>query len=56
MPPYYMAALHARVGNRDRALRELKRAVDERTGALVWVNVDPALDPLRPISVDMREP
>ncbi|HUP61439.1 MAG TPA: protein kinase [Thermoanaerobaculia bacterium] len=56
LPPYYMAALHAHVGNRARALQELKRAVDERTGALVWVNVDPAMDPLRPINVDMRAP
>ena len=56
MPPYYMAALHAHIGNRERALAELKRAVAERTGALVWLNVDPALDPLRPITVERRRP
>jgi serine/threonine-protein kinase len=47
MPPYYMAALHAHLGDRDRAFAELDRAVAERTGALVWTKVDPALDPLR---------
>ena len=47
LPPYYMAALYAHLGERDRAFAEMDRAVRERTGALVWVNVDPALDPLR---------
>ena len=47
LPPYYMAALYAHLGNRDRAFAELNRAVAERTGAMVWVEVDPALDPLR---------
>jgi eukaryotic-like serine/threonine-protein kinase len=47
LPPYYMAALHAHRGNRDRAFAELERALRERTGALVWLRVDPALDPLR---------
>jgi TolB-like protein/tRNA A-37 threonylcarbamoyl transferase component Bud32 len=47
LPPYYMAALYAHMGDRDRAFAELDRAVLERTGALVWTKVDPALDPLR---------
>ena len=47
MPPYYMAALHAHRGEKDRAFAELDRALRERTGALVWTKVDPALDPLR---------
>ncbi|HYC61380.1 MAG TPA: protein kinase [Thermoanaerobaculia bacterium] len=47
LPPYYMAALHAHNGDRDRAFAELDRALRERTGALVWTKVDPALDPLR---------
>ena len=60
LPPYYMAALYAHLGNHDRAFAELNRAVAERTGAMVWVEVDPALDPLRKdprfrsISVDTR--
>jgi len=47
LPPYYMAALYAHRGDRDRAFAELDRALHERTGALVWLEVDPALDPLR---------
>ncbi len=47
LPPYYMAALYAHRGDRDRAFAELDRALRERTGALVWTKVDPALDPLR---------
>jgi hypothetical protein len=42
-----MAALYAHRGDRDRAFAELDRALRERTGALVWLRVDPALDPLR---------
>ena len=49
LPPYYMAALYAHLGERDKADKELKRAYAERTGALVWIKVDPAMDPLRPI-------
>ncbi|HEX6641765.1 MAG TPA: tetratricopeptide repeat protein, partial [Thermoanaerobaculia bacterium] len=47
LPPFYMAALHAHRGDKDRAFAELDRALKERTGALVWTKVDPALDPLR---------
>jgi serine/threonine-protein kinase len=47
LPPYYMAALDAHLGDRDRAFRELERALRERSGALVWLRVDPSLDPLR---------
>jgi serine/threonine-protein kinase len=47
LPPYYMAALHAHTGDRNRAFEELGRALAERTGAMVWKKVDPALDPLR---------
>jgi eukaryotic-like serine/threonine-protein kinase len=47
LPSYYMAALYAHLGESDKAFRELDRALAERTGALVWTRVDPALDPLR---------
>ena len=47
LPPYYMATLYAHLGNKDVAFSELKRALEERTGAMVWVEVDPSLDPLR---------
>ena len=47
LPPYYMAALYSDLGDRKRATRELARARAERSGALVWLNVDPAMDELR---------
>ncbi|HEY0372961.1 MAG TPA: protein kinase [Thermoanaerobaculia bacterium] len=47
LPPYYMAALYSDLGDRVRAQRELARAQRERTGAMVWFNVDPAMDGLR---------
>ena len=47
LPPYYMAALYSDLGDRTRAQRELARARRERSGALVWLNVDPAMDELR---------
>jgi serine/threonine protein kinase/tetratricopeptide (TPR) repeat protein len=47
LPAYYMATLHAGLGDLDRAFVELDRALAERTGAMVWIQVDPALDPLR---------
>jgi len=56
LPPYYMAALYAHLGDRNKALAELDRAVKERTGALVWMNVDPALDPLRPLKIALTKP
>jgi eukaryotic-like serine/threonine-protein kinase len=47
LPMYYLAALDAHRGNLDRAFQELDRALEQRTGAMVWLTVDPALDPLR---------
>ncbi|HJQ36592.1 MAG TPA: protein kinase [Thermoanaerobaculia bacterium] len=47
LPPYYMAALYAHLGDKAKAVAELKRAYAERTGALVWIKVDPAMDPLQ---------
>jgi tetratricopeptide (TPR) repeat protein len=47
IPSYYMAALYSDLGDRARAERELARARRERTGALVWLGVDPAMDGLR---------
>ena len=47
LPSYYMAVLYGQLGHLDRAFAELNRAVAERTGAMVWAEVDPSLDPLR---------
>lgn len=49
-PPYYMAALYAQLGDLDAAKGELARARSERSGALVWFEVDPAMDRVRPVS------
>jgi len=46
-PPYYMAALYAQLGDLPRARTELARARRERSGALVWLDVDPAMSSLR---------
>jgi eukaryotic-like serine/threonine-protein kinase len=56
LSPYYMAVVYAHLGNRDRALQELERAKAERTGAMVWLTVDPALDVLRPIADRRTKP
>jgi hypothetical protein len=53
-PPYYMAALYAHLGDPSKAAAELRRAYAERTGALVWINVDPAMDSLRGEIKDAR--
>jgi tetratricopeptide (TPR) repeat protein len=45
--PYDLTILHAGLGDRDRALECLERAYDIRSEALVWLKVDPRLDPLR---------
>ena len=46
--PAHLAFLYAALGNKDRAFAELNRAADQRTAALLWANVDPRLDVLRP--------
>jgi eukaryotic-like serine/threonine-protein kinase len=46
--PAHVAFVHAALGNKDRAFAELNRAADQRTAALLWANVDPRLDALRP--------
>jgi tetratricopeptide (TPR) repeat protein len=42
-----VAALYARLGERDKAWAALSRAHDERTRAFVYVKVEPQLDSLR---------
>ncbi|MGH9901812.1 MAG: tetratricopeptide repeat protein, partial [Pyrinomonadaceae bacterium] len=44
---YRVAAIHMALGDRGRAFEWLERAVGERDSWLVWLNVDPGLDPLR---------
>ena len=39
--------IHAQLGERNLALDWLERAYRERNYQMVWMKVDPALDPLR---------
>lgn len=45
--PYRLAVLHAALGERERALQCLERGCAERDQWMVWVKVDPLMDPLR---------
>jgi tetratricopeptide (TPR) repeat protein len=45
--PYSLAVVHAALGDRDDAFRELDRAVAERSSWLVYLAVNPRLDALR---------
>jgi TolB-like protein/Flp pilus assembly protein TadD len=45
--PYALGMIHAQLGERSLALDWLERAYRERNYQIVWLKVDPALDPLR---------
>jgi tetratricopeptide (TPR) repeat protein len=45
--PAYLAAIYAGLGNKNEAFRLLDQAVDERSGSLVFLNVEPIVDKLR---------
>jgi tetratricopeptide (TPR) repeat protein len=47
LPGYEMAKIHLALGNRAEALTWLQRAYDQRSHSLVFLAVDPQLDPLR---------
>jgi hypothetical protein len=44
---YFLAPLLNALGQRDRAFRELERAIEENSAGLYMLDVDPNLDPLR---------
>lgn len=44
---YVIALVHIGLGDFDRAFASLDRAVEERAGYLVYLHVDPAVDPIR---------
>lgn len=48
VPPYTMAPGYLALGQVDRALDLLDRGAELRDAALIWVNVNPLFDPLRP--------
>jgi tetratricopeptide (TPR) repeat protein len=45
--PHWLAVSHAELQDTEGALRWLRRAVEERNGWMVYLNVDPAYDSLR---------
>jgi serine/threonine protein kinase/tetratricopeptide (TPR) repeat protein len=45
--PYFLAMIYCNLGDEERALSELERAVEIRDGRLVWAGVDPQFDRLR---------
>jgi tetratricopeptide (TPR) repeat protein len=47
LSPIEIATVFAALGDADRAFEFLRRAERERSGALLWAKVDPALDSLR---------
>jgi len=45
--PLEIAPIYAALGDHDSALRWIGKAIDERVGALIYLNADRAFDPLR---------
>jgi serine/threonine protein kinase len=45
---YHVAALSAIVGDKDRAFRYLEKSYSNRQTSILFLNVDPLMDPLRP--------
>jgi hypothetical protein len=44
---YCIGLVHIGLGDHDAAFASLDRACEERAGYLVYLNVDPAVDPIR---------
>jgi predicted Zn-dependent protease len=45
--PYYFAIVHAGLGEQEKAISDLEKAYADRSNGIVFLKVDPALDPLR---------
>jgi TolB-like protein/class 3 adenylate cyclase/Flp pilus assembly protein TadD len=45
--PYWVAAIYTALGDQEQAFTWLERGYQERDGAMVFIKVDPTLDPLR---------
>lgn len=45
--PFWIAILHARLGDRDQAFRWLERAVQQRSHNMAFIGTDPMVDGLR---------
>ena len=46
--PYGVALMYVGLGEREQAFQWLEKAHEERNVELIWIKVDPRLDPLRP--------
>ena len=47
LPVYFVAVFNAALGDKDAALASLERSYANREGFILWIKVDPRLDPLR---------
>ena len=47
VPPYALASVHSRLGEKDAAFEALERGYQVRDRAMVYLNVNPRFDPLR---------
>ena len=47
IPPFYLAVVHAGLGDKDEALKWLEKAYEERSYRMVYLAVDPAFNLLR---------
>jgi TolB-like protein/Flp pilus assembly protein TadD len=47
VPAYYFAVAHLGLGETDAAIENLRRAMEERSGFLAYLRVEPMFDPLR---------
>ena len=47
VPVYQIAAYYVRRGDHDEAMRWLQQAYDDESAWLIWMKVDPLMDPLR---------
>jgi serine/threonine-protein kinase len=47
VPPLFTASIHRALGNKEEALGRFKEAVEQRSGHLPFLGVEPAWDPLR---------
>jgi serine/threonine-protein kinase len=45
--PYDLAILYTGLGDKDQALEQLGKAIDERSGWVLYLNIEPLFDPLR---------
>jgi hypothetical protein len=47
LPIYYLAVYQTALGEKDAAFASLDRSYTNREGFILWIKVDPRLDPLR---------